>query len=253
MKVDIYPVYKEFQYLLELYPPKQANKFLPDWYKNQKIVPIEQRVFDDKIMGAKQCPAIQEDITNGIIIPAWSDVFLSLKEGVPTWTVPIGNSIELDMYGSNGKKFPWIETHPDVQIEGMNLHSTNGYGLLKFSSPYFFQTPPGYGIHFTDPFYHHRRSIKVLPGTVDTDIWHEVNFPFEFLYDIKKEDNFNDRYVIKAGDPLIMITPYKKSNEKIALNVNKYDEKFIAKRDKQSIEYYSMTHDWKKYKDNNSK
>ena len=49
MEVNIYPRIKEFEHLLELYPPIKANKFLPEWYKNQKFNNPQASSFEKKI------------------------------------------------------------------------------------------------------------------------------------------------------------------------------------------------------------
>lgn len=39
--VKIYPVNKEAEILMALYPPVLANNFLPEWYKNKKVIKEE--------------------------------------------------------------------------------------------------------------------------------------------------------------------------------------------------------------------
>ena len=36
-QINIYPRYKQVDQFLELYPPQPINRFLPDWYKKQKV------------------------------------------------------------------------------------------------------------------------------------------------------------------------------------------------------------------------
>ena len=130
----------------------------------------------------------------------------------------------------------------------MELNVIDGYGILKLMSPYSFETPNGYGLEFQDPFYHVRRNIKILPGKVETDIWHSVNFPFEFYQDLNK---LNRKHIfIKAGEPLVICNLYKKEKNKINLELEKYSSKFQEEViDVQHINSKSVSQSWVDYKD----
>ena len=186
---------------MNLYPPVLANKFLPEWYKKQKSYKRgdinTSSIFSawDKRQ-AKKCPAIQEVVTQGIVIPAWTDIHIVKNDN--EWNGTIG----VEVYDND------IEYQNQNQIEHMNLNAIDNYGILKLNSPYTFVTPSGYGMEFQDPFYHIRRNIKLLPGKVETDIWHSANFPFEFYEDLNKLDK--KHIFIKAVDPLLICNPYKK-------------------------------------------
>ena len=121
MNVDIYPRHKEFENLLELYPPVLANKFLPEWYKSKKLGSYFDLInSDDAGQNAKNCPAIQDEITNGIIIPSWSDVYIFVdSDGVTNWNVKVG--------GSYSSEHNWIAHQSFTQIEDMNLNSVHGF------------------------------------------------------------------------------------------------------------------------------
>jgi hypothetical protein len=236
-EINIYPRQKELEHLLELYPPQAANKFLPEWYKKQKSNSKESFYSDGKDIQAKRCPAIVEELTRGIVIPSWSDIYITKKGDEYFWQLSIGKRNEL-------ADLSWIEHQGFNQITGMNLNSIEGYGILKLISPYLFSTPKGHGLYFKDPFYHHRKNIRLLSGYVETDIWHEVNFPFEFLVDISKTDN--SFLHIKAGEPLLVIDTYNKNNTN-ELIINKYDENFIQEQIKKGQHLYSISEDWKRY------
>jgi hypothetical protein len=233
--IEIYPKSKVFENILELYPPQLANKFLPDWYKKNKIITNKLDLYkDNHNLHAKNCPAITEEITNGIIIPAWSDIYININNGSVYWEVSLGKSISFD----------WISNHNDKQIKLMELNELQSTGILKFNSPYLIKTNKGYGTEFKDMFYHHRKNIRLLPGMVETDIWHEINFPFEFLYNTK---DIKTEFIIEAGDPLIMLKPYQKKI-KYSLKVNKYNQDIIDKQFKNDISLYSKSHSWKDFK-----
>ena len=243
--LKIYPVNKEAEILMALYPPVLANNFLPEWYKKQdsykrgdintSSVPHawEQRK-------AKKCPAMREVITQGIVIPAWTDVNI-VKNG-QYWDWSVGQSVHKEDMGGD------IEYHNTGQIEGMNMNTIENYGILKLMSPYSFVTPKGYDLEFQDPFYHIRRNIKVLPGRVETDIWHTVNFPFEFYEDLNKLEQ--EHIFIKAGEPLVICNVYKKEKNKIDLQLQNYDQDYQENViDVQHIESKSMSQSWVDYKE----
>jgi hypothetical protein len=235
--INIYPRTLEFETIINNFPPQPANKFLPEWYKKNKIAnSLESFGSDGTPPHAKNCPAIQEEITNGIVIPAWSDMFFEIKDNIVNWEFSVGNVVK--------PPFGWISNHHAEQTKMMNLNTLYNYGVLKLMSPYFIETVEGYGTAFRDPFYHHRKNIRLLPGMVETDIWHETNFPFEFITDTK---DVKTKFVINAGDPLLMLTPYKKE-ETLNLNVRQYDEKFYKKQQTKSTYLHANSNKWHKIK-----
>lgn len=230
MNIDIYPAHKSYEPLLKNFPVVKASKFLPEWYKKNKINNFDITFRNNEYVSlrddselrnkhAKNCPAIQEYITNGVVIPSWTDLYISVnKDGTVDWHMTYGDASN---YFHDIKQPEFIAKHPQGQIRDMELNAVENYGLLKIVSPYYFKTDKGYGLEFFDPFYHHRRNIKLLPGIVETDIWHEVNFPFEFYYspEFKREVSYH----IKAGDPLIMARPVKLEKIKSNLELHNYN------------------------------
>jgi len=239
--INVYPREPEFQHLLELYPIQPANRYLPEWYKkNSKITKLENYGSDRKVRHAKQCPAIQKELTNGFVVPAWSDIYFEIKGDIVTWDVVVGRKL---ISSKLENEWHWIGSQTSEQIKLMNLNEIYNYGVLKLMSPYYFKTPKGYGLRFSDMFYHNQKHIRILPGQVETDIWHETNFPFEFVLPMSNESKF----YIKAGDPLIMITPYKKNNKFKLIN-NSFDKDLKYQQDTNSYKLHSITSDFKKYK-----
>jgi len=235
--IDIYPRNKEFDLLIENFPPQPANKFLPEWYKKNKIQnKLESFGSDKELPHAKNCPAIQEEVANGIIIPAWSDMYFEIKDNVVEWDVAVAKVLS--------SPFGWIGSHPVQQTTQMGINEIINWGILKMMNPYYIKTPEGYGTAFRDAFYHHRRDIRLLPGMVETDIWHETNFPFEFVTDTK---DVHAKFVIEAGEPLVMLTPYKKE-ELFTVNVNKYDNKFADMQKSKAVYLHAKTNKWHKVK-----
>mgnify|MGYP001214052535 CR=1 FL=1 len=242
--IKIHPTRKEYATLLKLYPPVLANKFLPDWYKKQtsyKRGDVNTSNLSNawQFRSAKKCPAIRETITQGIVIPAWTDVNIVKNDN--QWNYETG-------IGSYDNTFHTMDFQHYTQIQHMDLNVIEGHGILKLISPYWFVTPKGYGLEFQDPFYHIRKNIKLLPGKVETDIWHTVNFPFEFYEDINKLEK--GHVFVKAGDPLLICNLYKKEKNKIDLQLNEYDEKFYDDViEEQKLSLFSQGQNWIDYKE----
>jgi hypothetical protein len=242
MNIDIYPIHKEFEHLLKLYPPVKARDFLPDWYKKQQGYKKEEVHFGPNVRKAKHCPAITHELTDGIIIPSWSDVTIKYTKDETQWWCSVG---EINWRGSNEKDFNWLATHGYKQTEHMDLN-VGFFGAMKLNSPYYIKTEEGVWTKFTDLFHHIRRDIRFIPGTVETDIWHEVNFPFEFNKPL--QDNVEETLIIKAGDPLIMITPIKASPVKPTVTLNEYSEDFVNDFRLHELKHRSQSLSWRKYK-----
>lgn len=242
MDINIYPIHKEFEPLLELYPPVKARDFLPNWYKKQSGYNKHDIKWGPTVKSAKVCPAITYELTDGIILPAWSDILLRYDNKEARWYCSAGDN---NWRSSSAEKFEWLSTHNPQQTEYMDLN-IGTYGAIKLNSPYYIKTENGVWTKFTDLFHHIRRDIKLIPGTVETDIWHEVNFPFEFNKPL--EDNLEENIIIKAGDPLVMLTPMKANNIKPTVTINKYDQDFIDEFRVYEMKQRSQSLSWRKYK-----
>lgn len=206
MNIEVIPMKKKYEVLLDLYPPKIANKFLPEWYKKQKLVSMEDNAHNywkgGDLRGAKACPAIQDLVTAGIIIPLWSNLHFTTEDnGNQIWEFPAASAVDesIDVH---------ISKHPPKQIEDLELEKTNVGEILKLTLPYWFKVPEGYNLMYVDPFYHFRKDIRCLSGIVEADKWGTISVPFEIL---------KPNFTIKAGTPLLQAIPIKREEDKINL------------------------------------
>ena len=225
MKIEILPVKKEYEVLLDLYPPKIANKFLPDWYKKQKFIGHKEHHHNfwkgGDLTGAKACPAIQDLVTTGFVIPLWANFyFTTLDNGEQVYEFTVVETVQepLNMH---------VSAHPKKQVADLDLQKNNEGQILKFQLPYWIKIPEGYNLLFTDPFYNFRKAIRCLSGIIEGDKWGTLAIPFEIL---------KPEFTIMAGTPLIHVYPVKRESKKIDLinrkaNDNEYYEikKNIAK------------------------
>ena len=189
---------KKYEPVLKLTPPVSSNQVLPEWYK--KLTRTE--ILDNGLTGktAKKCPAIQDILSTGFIIPMFTRLeFASTKnkEGIITqqnWHLGIAAATGEDISSH-------LDYHHPYQTKGMDLNKTVDNTVLKLSLPYRIVVPEGYNIKYSDPFYHFRKDIRCLPGIVEADKWGHVAFPFEIL---------SDSFIIEPGTPLIHCLVYKR-------------------------------------------
>lgn len=242
MQLNIYPIHKEFEHLLDLYPPKSAKYFIPEWYKKHKNITRKDIIVEpNSIAHVKQCPAITDYLSTGIVIPAWSDILVYVnKDNEVRWEVSVGNALVYNHINWN-----WVQHHSENQIKDTPIQSIEGFGVLKLTCPYAFVTPDGYGIKVSDPFYHERKMLRILPGKIETDIHHEINFPFET--DLPLDGQEYKLNVIKAGEPLFMVDVYKKETNTDVV-INTYSDEFKHKYDRNNVQQFSTGTNWNRYK-----
>lgn len=223
MEITIIPKLKRYEPLINLYPPQPANKFLPEWYKKQKYsTHLDSWKYfhghkNSKVMGAKNCPAIQDYITSGFIIPAWTDIF---------FTTALDDEGKVVQYYDASIRRAYddpinihIDDHPIEQTEGMDIGRLVDNRILKLQMPYWFKIPEGYNVMYQDPFYHFRQDIRCLTGIVEADKWGYVAFPFEVL---------STEFRIEAGTPLIHVFLYKREDYNLKLDVRNGTEEEYA-------------------------
>ena len=190
--------------LEEIAPVKPAKYFLPQWFKGMKdFVEVDAvheknkpNYFAKKGDTAKKhtsgtvkrCPAIVDLITEGFIIPMWSDFLIQR---------------DMETFEWDNKNFQYgIEFHSKEQIKGWNLKKTDFPEGIKFTNPWRIYTPKGYSVMFMTPTYQFEKRFTVLPGIVETDSYHHINFPS--IWHTTKDA------VIERGTPFIQVIPFKR-------------------------------------------
>jgi len=184
---------------------KPSKYYLPRWFREMEdfipTPPNEQgppnyfgKIGDiaKKHSGGtvKRCPAIIDLLTEGFIIPMWSDFLIQRNDELLEW---------------DNKNFPYgIEFHGKEQIAGWNLKKTDFPEGVKFTNPWRIYTPPGYSVLFMPPIYQFEKRFTVLPGIVETDAYHHINFPS--IWHTKKDA------IIERGTPFIQVIPFKRDN-----------------------------------------
>ena len=188
-------------------PVKPSKFFLPQWFKDMSDS-IEQDAHGRKgergYFGhkgdtakkfsagtVKRCPAIVDLLTEGFIIPMWADFLIQRDMETLEW-----DNKGIPQYG--------IEFHGKQQIAGWQLKKTDFPEGVKFVNPWRIYTPPGYSVLFMPPIYQFEKRFTVLPGIVETDSYHHINFPT--IWHTKKDA------IIERGTPFIQVIPFKRDN-----------------------------------------
>lgn len=183
-----------------------ASRFVPEWYK--KISNYSHPNADCKLgkyndrgnlvsnLSIKKCTPVRDAILSGYIIPLWADIAVhhNINQKITSFAWQAHpDQMEMDYH----KREQFTET----PIENFCLPDDN---VWKFISPWYIKTPPGYSCMITSPFYHYA-DFEILPGIVDTDKHHIINYPFKF-------NGKEGQYTIPAGLPLVQITPFKRTD-----------------------------------------
>jgi len=188
--------------------PKPASKFVPDWYKklkNEYQCPVSEV---DTMPTIKQCLPVRDFITSGYIIPAWCDmVFKKDSKGV----IHVINRMPDHFKHFYNMGF---EGHEIAQVKGTPLeHFSDGEKILKINNPWMIYTPSGYSCFIMSPFYQ-TSDLTILPGVVDTDN-HKLTTNFPCIVS-------DTEVILKKGEPLIQVIPFKRDNW--VSEINSYSE-----------------------------
>jgi hypothetical protein len=83
-------------------------------------------------------------------------------------------------------------------------HSQFGYGIITWSVPYLFRTPPGFNLHVRGPTNYPKDGVCALDGVVETD-WTAATFTMNW----KVTRPFTD-IVFDEGEPFCMVAPQRR-------------------------------------------
>jgi len=206
--------------LEDIVPVRKSSYYTPQWFKDMSDhIPVpknplgrapqkfgKQGETSKKWSSGtvKRCPAIIDLITEGFVIPMWCDFILQRDK------------LELEW---DNKNFPYgIEFHPHQQIENWNLKKADFPEGVKFINPWRIYTPPGYSVMFIAPYYQFEHRFTVLPGIVETDKYHHVNFP-SIIHTTKD-------LIIDRGTPFIQVIPFKREDFNLDVGQMSEEQKY---------------------------
>jgi len=178
--------------LEEIVPPVPAIDCIPDWFKT-----MPKDVGNEMHPGtAKRCPAFVDYFSQGFVIKLWCDVAITIREDK---SYSLFTPEDVFQFKNHGDE-QFLDHIPDRG--GMSM-------VLKAVCPWKVMTPPGYSIMQLPMLYNYNADFTVLPGTIWTDIHHDVNQQIAF--------HRTGDFFLKRGTPLALYIPFKR--EKMELEV----------------------------------
>jgi hypothetical protein len=208
MNIDFFPVSEESK----IYPPKPVKFNLPEWYKSLETLDFTSlddffskhryKTSDLNPHTVKKCVPVLDYLTSGYLLSFVSDVFVSpneSKDGIKgfSWNTP-GSTTDVISDG-----------HPHGQCPISINNSKHHY--IKFGPSWAIKTPPGYSCLFYQPFYEFQSNFRLFPAIVDTDSFDStINFPGYLTT--------NKSFMIKSGDPLMVVLPFKRDDWKMNIH-----------------------------------
>lgn len=165
--------------------PKAATDCLPKWYTDLPM----GRSDPDSDLTVRDCMGFMDALTMGFILPAPTDIDIS---------VTTGGNVEYD--GGGYGKEP-LGGHPKEQLGG-DRHPEMPKPIVKFEMPWSVVAPDGVSVLVTPPLNRPEKRFTTFSGVVDVDdyagpinapaIWHEV--PFDGT--------------VNEGEPVAQIIPF---------------------------------------------
>jgi hypothetical protein len=195
--------------------PKPSLTHVPQAYKKHKLF-----IDTESKPTVKRCIPFLDALTMGYIIP---------------------HPVDIEYFYDKENKQAFFNIHgllPERYIKslyGVDEHTSNQMdpelrnpkrtvdSVFKFLNPWTITTPPGYSCLFVTPS-NHVLPFDLITGVVDTDQYPlGVNFPFYWTADPYT------RRVIKAGDPMVMVIPFKREKWKMTTQTLKETEEHPPK------------------------
>jgi len=188
-------------------PPFLPSEQLPSWWKDLP-----------KMKGSlRRCQGTYDYITNGFVIPLWTDVTVRPSINGKTFELKLG---QLDgHFGS-------------FEVSGFESHSVHGCPITnikaiptgqfpKLVSPWRFRTPKGVSLMVLPILHEPNPNYTVVPGIVHTDFYNQIHVVLNITTD--KE------FTIPAGTPIQFMVPIiRKNNFKRILWGNESMFRFIV-------------------------
>ena len=183
--------YTDDESIVEFFPPKSANKVVPEWYKEMSMRRVN-RIKNIDVPTIKHCMPVQDMITSGYII---------------------FNTYEVNLYPNEHDGYqdfkgecphmPYVGGHHHEQFPMILDDKARHY--FKIAQPWMVKTPPGYSSLFVQPFYHLEERYQLLPAIVDTD-------KHDMLVELPGYIKSKTPVSIESGAPLVQVIPFKRED-----------------------------------------
>lgn len=170
--------------LVDSLRPQLSSKLLPNWYKNLNHSYQTQNKFGlvFKSSTVRHCYGIKKTLTNGFVIPLWSDFIIKIYPD-KNYTFQF----------SDGKSTASVHDKP--QYEGLLDDSL----LLKVNTPWACKSNVSKDFYMTQPIYHtgYYTDYMVLPGFLN--FFYNSTLNIFLVFKVKPEPY---QVLIPVGTPL---------------------------------------------------
>lgn len=186
--------------------PRPAHEVLPEW-RVELPAKVKAGMVDGRTVRA--CPAIQDFLHLGYVLPLWSDFRIERVSIANNGRVSPDPNGKLIHWQSAHAAFP-IEFHGKDQVAGAKpLEPPHGIEkIIKPICPWLIETPPGWSVLILPLTLHEdkrRLPIQPIPGVVNTDFWHQIHAPCQWI-------RADQKMILKAGTPFMHLIPFKRDH-----------------------------------------
>lgn len=191
---------------IEKTTPKPSKYYIPPQFKEMPVdLPAENTKLLPFDRTAKACPSFTEIFNEGYVLPAHCDMHFKMGKEENIWTVA-NNDFELS-------------GHPNYQyidyIDKSIIKAT-----FKIPYPYLFIIPKGYSVRQVPMMYHHNKDWYIAYGTYRGDQVADIQLQVMITSD-------SDEVLIKQGDPLCYLIPFKREKFNMKIKEMNADYKKI--------------------------
>lgn len=187
--------------------PKPAKAFIPDWWKKTPANDISVKI----------CPSFPDLLSQGFVLPMWTDTKIHYDKQTDRWSANSSSKYIDDWKIHSSGQF--------IDYVTPNYLGKEGDIVFKAISPWRIITPPGYSVMQLPLFYHFDKKYTILPGIIDTDIFHEANPQVLYLGN-------GEEITIKRGEGLALYVPFKRTKYDLSVEeLTEETQKIFRKND----------------------
>jgi hypothetical protein len=175
--------------------PVPALFGLPDWFKTMPGSAFSSMLGAEQ-MTLKKCPPLIDAMTYGFLFLLVTD--LHVEAGTFSWDADFPSGA-IASYSRSP-----IDFHDPAQVEGTPFFEQDRF-ILKFTSFWTIESPPGYSLLITHPINRQDLPFTTLTGLVDTDLYKDnfINFPARW-------SDISFTGVLPKGTPVAQCIPVKR-------------------------------------------
>lgn len=119
------------------------------------------------------------------------------------WWILNNETIEIQYFGGAHQSLCEVR-NAETGERAYAASSHFGHGIVTFSVPYLFRTPPGWNLHVKGPSNYIIEGAQPLEGIVETD-WTPMTFTMNWKITQEMEP-----IIIQAGEPICQIAPVRR-------------------------------------------